>query len=119
MRQQATTAAAGLDMWVVPAGCSGGRLCLCLLLPLVAAGLQPVCLLLQLSALGFHDKRLVELLEHPNIIKVGSGAVRGHSIPAAEYVLCKLTHLWVLVGGVGGFSWHWHFNGWPARMKPQ
>lgn len=31
---------------------------------------QPVCLLLQLSSLGFNNKRLVELLEHPNIIKV-------------------------------------------------
>ena len=39
--------------------------------------MQPVCLLLQLSLLGFKDKPikpLLELLEHPNIIKVCSSS---------------------------------------------
>lgn len=43
------------------------------------ACVQPVCLLLQLSSLGFHDKRLVELLEHPNIIKVRWGLGMSHT----------------------------------------
>lgn len=37
---------------------------------LLCCCLQPICLLLQLSALGFSRMRLVKLLEHPNIIKV-------------------------------------------------
>jgi hypothetical protein len=37
----------------------------------VTALLQPICLLLQLSALGFDSEFILKLLRHPNIIKVG------------------------------------------------
>jgi len=35
--------------------------------------LQPICLLVHLASLGFEDKGLEALLEHPNIIKVRDG----------------------------------------------
>lgn len=48
--------------------------------------LQPICVLVHLSSLGFKNKGLEALLEHPNIIKVRGGhsltqlCIRLHSL---------------------------------------
>jgi hypothetical protein len=78
--------------------------------------LQPVCLLLQLSALGFRHMRIEELLEHPNIIKVcsamrntccctsgletvqqrlaGVNSTGSHAAPEASLNTCVLPGCW-------------------------